>query len=133
MLESKTNNTLLILDDEPNVLKALKRVLSGSGYNIHAFTRPYDAIEMLQEAEIGVIIADQCMPQMEGDEFLAIADQNQPRAVRIAISGYVDTSFKERATDGKDAWRYLTKPWNDDELRTVVTEAFKRFNSTTGD
>ena len=128
MFEPKTNKTLLILDDEPNILKALQRALACATYDIHSFTRPYDAIEMLQEAEVGVIIADQCMPQMEGSQFLTIADQYQPNAVRIAITGYVDNSFKERANNGNDAWCYLTKPWNEDELRSTVAEAFRRFN-----
>ena len=128
MADSKENKTLLILDDEPNILKAMQRALQQEHYDIHSFTRPYDALEMLQEVEIGVIIADQCMPQMEGDEFLAKADQCQPNAVHIAITGYSDRDFEQRAANGTYAWRYLTKPWDDDELRQIVAEAFQRYN-----
>ncbi len=117
------NNTLLILDDEPGVVKALDRELSAGGWDIHSFTRPFDALEMLRSAEVAVIISDQCMPQMEGSHFLREVKRLQPDAVQILISGYgVGAGYHP------GIWRSFAKPWNACELRSAVATAFRRFN-----
>lgn len=123
------NKTILIVDNDENVLKSLSRLLHQEGYQIHTFTRPYDALEMIQVEEIGVIISDQCMPQLEGAEFLRLIASYQPGAVKIILSGYCNDHSIAELLDHARAWRYMAKPWSDEELRSTVAEAVLRYSA----
>tara|TARA_R110001583_G_scaffold75595_1_gene207950 strand:- start:1301 stop:1723 length:423 start_codon:yes stop_codon:yes gene_type:complete len=123
------NKTIMIVDDDENILKSLSRVLRQEGYQTHTFTRPYDALEMIQVEEIGVIISDQCMPQLEGAEFLRLIASYQPDAVKIILSGYFHDHAVAPLLDRSRAWRYIAKPWSDEDLRSTVAEAVLLYNA----
>ncbi|MEH6625286.1 MAG: response regulator [Motiliproteus sp.] len=127
MNQSSAKKQLLLLDDEPNVLKSLVRLLSKDNYEIHTFSRPFDAIEMLKCTDIGVIIVDQCMPQMEGTEFLQQARKIRPEAINIMLTGYDTPENQASADNEKEVFCYLSKPWNDQTLRKTVIEAFDHY------
>ncbi len=127
MNQGSAKKQLLLLDDEPNVLKSLVRLLAQDGYEIHTFSRPIDAIELLKCREIGVIIADQCMPQMEGTEFLQRVSKICPDTVSILLSGYDAPRAQQPADDGNAPYRYLEKPWDENVLRETVTQAFNSY------
>jgi len=114
---------LLLLDDDLNVLKALTRVLTAEGYEILAFSRPLDALHLLENQAVDVIVSDLCMPQMDGREFLRRAAVLNPRAMLITLSGYIEEDKALEGGEGR-AWRTLEKPWCDIELKRTVAEAF---------
>ena len=114
---------LLLLDDDVNVLKSLTRVLQTDGYQIHAFSRPLDALHLLESQSVEVIVSDLCMPQMDGREFLRRAAALSPDSVLITLSGYVEEDQVLAGGEG-GAWRTLSKPWCDAELKRAVAEAF---------
>jgi CheY-like chemotaxis protein len=119
-----TARTLLLVDDEPAVLYALERVLRREGYRMLQAASPAEALELLAVNDVQVVLSDQRMPMMTGAEFLARVRELYPHTVRMVLSGHVDiASLKEAVNRGAIA-KLLSKPWDDDELRDAVREAF---------
>ncbi|NOZ74109.1 MAG: sigma-54-dependent Fis family transcriptional regulator [FCB group bacterium] len=117
---------VLLVDDEPLVLKALARTLSGQ-FTIFQATSGPGGLEWLEKEMMAVILADQRMPGMTGDIFLERAREIQPEAVRILITGYADIEAVVKAVNAGGIYFYLEKPWEPDELRLVVENAAERF------
>lgn len=117
--------TLLLLDDEPNILNALNRTLRRDGYRILTASAPQEAFELLATHEVQVIISDQRMPAMSGTEFLHRVKDLYPQAIQIVLSGYTDLKTVTTAINEGAIYKFLTKPWDDDELRLVVQRAFR--------
>ncbi|MGM0638723.1 MAG: EAL domain-containing protein [Pseudomonadota bacterium] len=124
--EDHDGQTLLLLDDEPNILRALTRILRPAGYRILTATRTGEAFELLAGEEIQVIISDQRMPEMSGTEFLRHVTELYPDAIQIMLSGYTDLRTVTEAINEGAIYKFLTKPWDDDELRLVVNQAFRQ-------
>lgn len=120
--------SLLLLDDDQNVLKALKRALSGAEYEIHSFTNPAEALEFLKQNPVGVIVSDQHMPTMSGAAFLREASIRQPKSIRIALTGHNEQETIARAANEGSPWRIITKPWDSEELRAILGKAFRIYN-----
>jgi FixJ family two-component response regulator len=118
--------TLLLLDDEENILTSLARLLRRDGYEILKATTAAAAFDLLASHPVGVIISDQRMPEMSGVEFLRRAQRIHPDAVRIVLSGYTELAEVAEAVNRGTAYKALTKPWDDDPLRANVEEAFQR-------
>ncbi len=115
---------LLLLDDEENVLSSLKRLFRRDGYEIHAATDAASAFEMLAQHPIGVVISDQRMPGMSGTEFLRRVKELYPDTIRIVLSGYTELQAATDAINEGAIYRFLTKPWDDNQLRTAIRDAF---------
>lgn len=124
MTEAGTQ-TLLLVDDEPNIISALQRLLRRDGYTILACDSPEKALEVLAERPVDVILSDQRMPGMSGVEFLRRVRQTHPETVRIVLSGYADLQFIADAINEGAIYKFLTKPWDDDQLRQQIREAFR--------
>ncbi|WP_210396937.1 response regulator [Motiliproteus sediminis] len=122
MNTQSVTKTLVLLDDDANVLKALQRELTQQGCEIHTFTRPLDALNLLQHRPVDVILSDLCMPQMDGREFLRQAAALQPQAVLITLSGYLEEEQAQHPVSDA-SWRKLEKPWCSTELRNTIAEA----------
>lgn len=120
---------VLLVDDEVNITKALRRLLSEcDNYEVFSVDSGVAGIAFLQEtADVGVIISDQRMPGMTGVEFLARARELTPAAVRILLTGYADIEASIAAINQGAVFRYLTKPWQDEELLQVVAEAARNY------
>lgn len=118
--------TLLLVDDEQDILNALHRVLRRSGYRILATTDPDEAFNLLARNIVHVLIVDQRMPRMSGVEFLQRARKLYPNTVRMVLSGYVDIESVTGAINRGEVFRHLTKPWDPEELREQVRLAFNR-------
>jgi response regulator RpfG family c-di-GMP phosphodiesterase len=120
---------ILLVDDEPNITKALRRLLmQDDQYDILTSLSGADALDILQKnTDIGVIISDQRMPHMTGVEFLRKARELNPDAVRILLTGYADIQASIGAINQGAVFRYLTKPWDDDDLLQVVGEAVRNY------
>ncbi|MCD6059996.1 MAG: diguanylate cyclase [Moraxellaceae bacterium] len=118
--------TLLLLDDEENILRALTRVLRRDRYEILVATNAHAALEILAMNEVQVIISDQRMPEMSGTEFLSRVKDLYPDTVRIVLSGYTDLKTITDAINQGEVYKFLLKPWDDDNLRSVVAQAFRQ-------
>ena len=118
--------TLLIVDDEENVISSLRRLLRGAGYHIVTASSGPEGLARLAEHDVDVIISDQRMPGMTGVELLRRAKELYPDTVRIVLSGYTElTSITDAVNEGA-IYKFLTKPWDDERLRAHVAEAFMR-------
>ncbi|MCG6659317.1 EAL domain-containing protein [Halomonas campisalis] len=120
------SQTLLLLDDEANILRALTRTLRRDGYRIFTAETAQQAFEVLATEEVQVIISDQRMPEMSGTEFLGRVTELYPQTIQIVLSGYTDLKSVTAAINEGAVDKFLTKPWDDDELRLVVQQAFRK-------
>ncbi|MGM0701325.1 MAG: EAL domain-containing protein [Pseudomonadota bacterium] len=119
-------HTVLLLDDEANILRALTRTLRRDGYRILATESAHHAFELLATEDVQVIISDQRMPEMSGTEFLRRVKELYPDTIQIVLSGYTDLKTVTAAINEGAIFKFLTKPWDDDELRLVVQQAFRK-------
>ncbi|WP_313026121.1 EAL domain-containing protein [Pseudomonas lopnurensis] len=120
-----TEQTLLLLDDEQNILKALARLLRREGYRILTATNAKDAFALLATHDVQVILSDQRMPEMNGTEFLSRVKEIYPDTVRLVLSGYTDLNSVTDAINRGAIYKFLTKPWDDDQLRQDIAQAFR--------
>lgn len=117
--------TLLLVDDELNVLSSLKRLLRRDGYRILAANSAREGLDLLATHSVQVIISDQRMPEMNGTEFLSRVKQLHPHTVRMVLSGYTDLNSITDAINEGAIYKFLTKPWDDEDMHEAVRQAFK--------
>ncbi len=117
--------TLLVVDDEPNILTSLSRLLRREGFQILTALSPSEAFEHLAKQPVQVILSDQRMPEMSGTEFLARVRQLYPDTIRIVLTGYTDLDSVTGAINRGAIYKFLTKPWDDDQLREQIRDAFR--------
>jgi CheY-like chemotaxis protein len=117
--------TLLLLDDEQNVLSALRRALRADNYRILTADSPKAAFELLAQNTIQVIVSDQRMPEMNGTEFFGRVKDLYPDTVRIMLSEYSEIQAVTEAINRGAVYKYLHKPWEDEVLRATIKEAFQ--------
>jgi len=118
---------ILIVDDEINILNTLKRLLKNSDYEILITTSQGVALDHLSNSSVAVIISDQRMPHMQGTHLLEKARSISPETVRIMLTGYADMQSAMDAINIAAVHRYLTKPWIDAELVTIIQEAVRTY------
>ncbi|MBI4620670.1 MAG: response regulator [Desulfobacterales bacterium] len=123
-----SNKTLLIVDDEPSVISSLKRQLRHEGYTIYSDTRGNAGLDLLQKHDIGVVVSDLVMPEMDGVAFLEAVKQQKPDVVRIIITGYNSLENSVAAINRSQIFAYLTKPWSPDILKGTIARAFEHYD-----
>lgn len=123
--ERKLQRTLLLVDDEPNIVAALKRLFRRDGHIILTAYSGLEALEVLASNKVDVIISDQRMPGMTGVEFLRAAKVRYPDTIRIVLSGYTELQSVTDAINEGAVYRFLTKPWDDQQLREHIQKAFE--------
>lgn len=126
---TKPDRTLLLLDDEENILRSLVRLFRRDGYRILAASSVGDAFELLATNDVQVILSDQRMSDMSGTEFLGRVRVLYPDTVRLVLSGYTDLATVTEAINRGEIYRFLTKPWNDDDLREHIRQAFTTYEN----
>ncbi len=115
--------TLVVVDDEPEVLRSLHDLFRLE-YRVLTYERPSMALEALEQVgEVDVIMSDQRMPEMTGVRFFERAQRVQPDATRLLFTGYADIKAVIDAINQGHIARYITKPWDADELATVIRQA----------
>ena len=119
------NPKILIVDDEENILHSLKRLFRKEEYDILTAKSGEEGLEILDSHDIDLIISDLKMPLMNGVEFLAKAKERNPDALRIMLTGQADIKAMLDAIDQGEVYRFLLKPWNDDELRITIKQALE--------
>lgn len=125
--QPQSSRTLLLVDDENNIVNALKRTLRRDGYSILTANSGEEGLALLARHEVGVIISDQRMPHMSGVEFLRKVKSLYPRTLRIVLSGYTELESVTNAINEGAIYKFLTKPWDDDLLRNNIREAFQYY------
>lgn len=117
--------TLLLVDDEESILSALKRLLRREGYRILSAGSGAEGLELLAKNDVDVIVSDQRMPNMTGEEFLRLAKELYPDTVRMVLSGYADMQSITNAINQGAIYKFLSKPWDDQGLKDNILEAFR--------
>jgi EAL domain-containing protein (putative c-di-GMP-specific phosphodiesterase class I)/FixJ family two-component response regulator len=119
------HRSLLLVDDEANILAALKRLLRPDGYDIRTASSGEEGLALLEQHQVDVIVSDQRMPGMDGADFLRQARTLRPDTIRIMLSGYTELQSVTDAVNEGAIYKFLTKPWNDEQLRSHLAEAFR--------
>jgi putative nucleotidyltransferase with HDIG domain len=117
-------HSVLFVDDEVNILKALQRLLRSEHMNVLCASRAQEALELLDKQQCQVVVTDQRMPEMTGVDLLSQVRQRFPDIVRMMLTGYTEMDVAVDAINRGEIYRLITKPWNDDELRATIRQAF---------
>lgn len=115
-------NSILFVDDEIQVLKAIRRVFTDTPYNIQYSESAASALEIMGKSPADIIVTDIKMPGMNGIELLKIIKEKYPKTVRLILSGYSDENEVLFTLQSNLAKAYMFKPWNNDELLRVITD-----------
>ncbi len=123
---SGITSTLLFIDDEANILSALKRLFQPLGYNILTANNGAEALALLEKETVDLVISDMRMPQMTGAELLEQMRSKWPDVVRILLTGYSDMTSTIAAINRGEIYRYISKPWDDNDIVLIVRDALER-------
>jgi DNA-binding NtrC family response regulator len=119
---------ILIVDDEPANLRSLTRLFREQ-YQVLAASSGAEALELLEQHDVALLITDQRMPGMTGIELLKNTFALRPRMVSMILTGYTDVEALVEAINCGQVYRYIAKPWNNDELRLTVQRALEHFET----
>lgn len=126
MSEDLPPATILCVDDEPNILSALRRIFRPKGYKVLVAESGKAGLELLQSEQVDLVISDMRMPEMDGAQFLAKVRDQWPDTVRMLLTGYADVNAIIEAINRGEIYRYITKPWDDNDITLVVRHALER-------
>jgi diguanylate cyclase (GGDEF)-like protein/PAS domain S-box-containing protein len=118
------SRTLLIVDDDPQVLASLQRMLDDEGYIVLAAADGHEGLELLAKNPVQVILSDQRMPGMSGTEFLCRVKALYPDTVRMILSGYAELEAVVEAVNEGAIYKFFGKPWDAEQLRAQIRDAF---------
>lgn len=122
------SHTVLLVDDEPAIVAALRRTLRGRGYRILGATGPMEALDLLAAESVDLVVSDIDMPGMSGLDLVSRIRREHPGVVRMLLTGRGTLDAALRAINDGEVHRFLTKPWDDDELRDIVAQALARLD-----
>jgi two-component system response regulator HupR/HoxA len=123
--------TVLFVDDEEQILRSLKRGLFDETYLCLFANSAKDALKMLKENEVHVIVTDMRMPEMGGLELLKIVKVEYPQIVRVVLSGYTQISTLLTAINQAEIYKYITKPWKlEEEFKPSIRSAIEFYNAS---
>ncbi|WP_333608453.1 response regulator, partial [Arsukibacterium sp.] len=120
--------TILLVDDEVNILKALERLLRRSGYTVLTAESGFAALELMAQHDCHVVISDFRMPGMTGDQLLLNIKQDFPQCICMVLSGFADFNAVIGLLNSGSAFRFLQKPWDDDALLIEIELAFEEYH-----
>ncbi|MDB9315490.1 response regulator [Spirulina sp. CS-785/01] len=127
-MERRKKPKMLVVDDEPDNLDLLYRTFRRD-FKVFKADSGMSALDVLsQEGEVAVIISDQRMPEMKGTEFLSKTVSNFPDTVRIILTGFTDVEDLVDAINSGQVYKYITKPWDPNELKDVVDHAAETYD-----
>ncbi len=122
------NHSVLFVDDEVNILKALQRLLRSEPFEVLTASHAAEALELIDQRQPQVIVSDQRMPEMNGVDFLASVRDRHSDVVRMMLTGYTDMTIAVEAINRGEIYRLITKPWNDEELKATLRQAFDHYD-----
>lgn len=119
---------ILCVDDEKSVLKALERLFLDTDYEILTAMSGDEGLDLLKNSgQIQLVVSDYRMPKMNGVDFLKEVYKIRPDTVRIVLSGYADTAAIVEAINEGKIYKFIPKPWNDDELKVTISKALEHY------
>lgn len=118
--------TVLCVDDEPNILSAIRRALRGTGYRVLVANGGQQALQVLTTESVHLVISDMRMPTMDGAQLLEQVRLRWPTISRMLLTGHADVASTIAAINRGEIFRYITKPWNEGELLLAVRDALER-------
>jgi response regulator RpfG family c-di-GMP phosphodiesterase len=119
--------TVMCVDDEPNILSSLKRLFRPLGYRVLTAESGAAGLALLEKEErVDLIISDMRMPEMDGAQFLEKVRERWPETIRLLLTGYSDVTSILAAINRGEIYRYITKPWDDNDILLVVRHALER-------
>lgn len=123
------NYKIMIVDDEPANLRVLERLFRQDYQVVTAPSGP-EALALLEQHDVALLISDQRMPAMTGIELMIKTVAIRPQMVKILLTGYTDVGAMIDAINSGLVYRYVTKPWNNDDLRLTVSRALAYYEMT---
>jgi DNA-binding NtrC family response regulator len=124
-MDTGPKRTILIVDDEESVRSPLSRLLTGEGHAVLEAADATTALQILQEKQVHLVISDQMMPGMSGVDLLKLVRVRHPHVLRIMLTGDPDPEIPVRSINESEVYRFIRKPWNNWELRTILHFAFE--------
>lgn len=124
------DHNLLIIDDEVEITKALTRQFRKK-YNVFSTTNAEDGFSIMEKEKIQVVLSDQRMPGLTGVDFFTRIKDKYPDALKLILTGYTDIEAVIGAINDGQVFRYVTKPWNPNELDSIIREAFEKYELIT--
>ncbi len=116
-------HTVLFVDDEINILKAIQRLLRNEPLQVLTASRAHEALDLLSQHACQVVVTDQRMPEMSGVDLLSSVRERHPDIVRMMLTGYTEMTIAVDAINRGEIFRLITKPWNDEELKATIRQA----------
>ncbi len=116
-------HTVMLVDDEESILSSLRRLLRAKPYDLLLATSGAQALSLFEQHPIDLIICDARMPFMDGPTLLREVHKRDPECMNILLTGYADMSMITQAINDGYIFRYISKPWNDDELQLSLDQA----------
>ncbi|HLP98822.1 MAG TPA: HD domain-containing phosphohydrolase [Sideroxyarcus sp.] len=117
---------ILCVDDEPNILSSLQRLLRRQGYQVLSAQSGADGLAILEQQPVDLVISDMRMPQMDGARFLEQVRQRWPDTTRVLLTGYADVESTMAAINKGEIYRYIAKPWDDNDVILLVKHVLER-------
>ena len=111
-------------------MHSLKRLLHQEGYNILTASNGIEGLKKLDAEPVSLVISDQRMPQMSGVDFLRQVKEKSPETIRILLTGYADIKAAIGAINQGEVYRFITKPWNEEEVKYTIHQALDKYNTT---
>lgn len=124
--QHRTAATILLVDDEENILLSLKRLFRRAGFNILVAIDAQDGLECLEHETVDLVISDMRMPGMDGIQFLAKVHEKWPHIQRILLTGLNDESIKTDAVNIAKVYSQIAKPWDDEQFMQTVNNALQQ-------
>ena len=120
-----TTKRILLVDDEPRILQALRRTLQRDGHHVFTATNAQDALQLMGVDPVDLVISDNMMPNVTGIELFHEMHRLWPDTVRVMLTGVSDHDIALRALERGAIFRFLTKPWDEVDLRITVRQALE--------
>jgi response regulator RpfG family c-di-GMP phosphodiesterase len=121
-------HTVLCVDDEANILNALKRLLRKETYRLLTCTSGKEGLDLLAQNEVHMVISDQRMPEMNGSEFLRQVNERYPHIIRIILTGYTEVDTITKSINEGHIYKFFLKPWNDQHLTLEIRQALEQYD-----
>ena len=126
-MAKRQKHCLLVVDDEADLVDSVKDLLRFE-YRVLGTTRAAEALEIMTREEVHIVMTDQCMPEMTGVEFLSQLRENHPDTVRLLFTAYADIKAVINAINQGNVYRYITKPWEQQDLLAILRQATEYYD-----
>lgn len=124
-MDASDQSAVLVIDDEANVVNAIRRALRNEPYRVECTTDPFVGLEIAKTLDPRIVICDMRMPGLSGAEVFAALSRSNPRCGRILLTGYADVNSTIAAINQGHIDLYMTKPWNDEELKVKLQQQLR--------